>query len=73
MLEKVDNLIIGWGMAYTFAKAIGGNIGNSLVEIDKLNLAKSIIAKALFKLTGAVGWARFQYQQQQPPLLPYLQ
>ena len=43
LLDKVDNLIIGGGMAYTFAKAMGGNIGNSLVELDKIDLAKSII------------------------------
>ncbi len=46
LLDKVDNLIIGGGMAYTFAKAMGGNIGDSLVEIDKLDLAKSIIIEA---------------------------
>jgi len=46
LLTKVDNLIIGGGMAYTFAKAMGGEIGNSLVEEDKVNLAKSIIKKA---------------------------
>ena len=45
LLDKVDNLIIGGGMAYTFAKAVGGNIGNSLVELDKIDLAKSIINK----------------------------
>ena len=43
LLDKVDNLIIGGGMAYTFAKAMGGNIGDSLVENDKIDLAKSII------------------------------
>ncbi len=46
LLNKVDNLIIGGGMAYTFAKALGGNIGNSLVEEDKLDLANELIAKA---------------------------
>ncbi|MEO8794162.1 MAG: phosphoglycerate kinase [Daejeonella sp.] len=46
LLSKVDNLIIGGGMAYTFAKAQGGNIGKSLVEEDKLDLAKSLIEKA---------------------------
>ncbi|MGI4022299.1 MAG: phosphoglycerate kinase [Janthinobacterium lividum] len=46
LLDKVDNLIIGGGMAYTFAKADGGNIGTSLVEIDKLELAKSLQQKA---------------------------
>jgi phosphoglycerate kinase len=46
LLDKVDNLIIGGGMAYTFAKADGGNIGTSLVEMDKLDLALSIRQKA---------------------------
>lgn len=46
LMEKVDNLIIGGGMAYTFAKAQGGKIGKSLVEEDKLDLANEIIKKA---------------------------
>ncbi len=46
LLEKVDNLIIGGGMAYTFAKAQGGRIGKSLVEEDKLDLANNLISKA---------------------------
>ncbi|WP_299355541.1 phosphoglycerate kinase [Mucilaginibacter sp.] len=46
LLDKVDNLIIGGGMAYTFAKAQGGNIGTSLVELDKQELALSLIKKA---------------------------
>ena len=46
LLEKVDTLIIGGGMAYTFAKAQGGKIGNSLCEEDKLDLAKELMAKA---------------------------
>ena len=46
LLDKVDKLIIGGGMAYTFVKALGGNIGNSLCENDKLDLAKELIAKA---------------------------
>jgi phosphoglycerate kinase len=46
LLDKVDNLIIGGGMAYTFAKARGGNIGTSLVELDKQDLALSLIQKA---------------------------
>src|ERR1700742_3437702 len=46
LLDKVDNLIIGGGMAYTFAKADGGNIGTSLVEMDKLDLALDIRKKA---------------------------
>jgi len=43
MLDKVDNLIVGGGMSYTFFKALGGNVGSSLVEEDKLNLAKTIL------------------------------
>ena len=43
MLDKVDNLIIGGGMSYTFFKAMGGQIGSSLVEEDKLSLAKTIL------------------------------
>ena len=46
LLERVDNLIIGGGMTYTFIKALGGNIGNSLCEEDKLDLAKGIVEKA---------------------------
>ena len=46
LLDKVDNLIIGGGMTYTFVKAQGGNIGNSLVEADKLDLALYLIKKA---------------------------
>ncbi len=46
LLDKVDNLIVGGGMAYTFFKAQGGNIGNSLVEADKLDLALYLIKKA---------------------------
>lgn len=46
LLDKVDNLIIGGGMSYTFFKAMGGNIGSSLVEEDKLDLAKSLVQKA---------------------------
>lgn len=49
LLEKVDNLLIGGGMAYTFAKAQGGKIGKSLVEEDKLDLALSLIEKAKSK------------------------
>lgn len=49
LLDKVDHLIIGGGMAYTFFKALGGNIGKSLVEEDKLNLAKELIQKAKSK------------------------
>jgi phosphoglycerate kinase len=46
LLDQVDHLIIGGGMAYTFFKAIGGNVGKSLVEEDKLSLAKELIQKA---------------------------
>ncbi|HJP61994.1 MAG TPA: phosphoglycerate kinase, partial [Mucilaginibacter sp.] len=46
LMGKVDNLIIGGGMAYTFAKAQGGKIGKSLVEEDKLDLANEILKKA---------------------------
>ncbi|MCQ2307923.1 MAG: phosphoglycerate kinase [Bacteroidales bacterium] len=46
LLTKVDNLIIGGGMTYTFMKALGGKIGNSICEDDKLDLALDIIAKA---------------------------
>jgi phosphoglycerate kinase len=49
LLEKVDNLIIGGGLAYTFAKAMGHEIGNSLLEEDKIDLAKSFIEKAKAK------------------------
>jgi phosphoglycerate kinase len=46
LLNKVDNLIIGGGMTYTFIKAMGGKIGNSLCEADKLDLALNLINKA---------------------------
>ena len=46
LLERVNHLIIGGGMSYTFFKAMGGEIGNSLVEEDKLDLAKELIKKA---------------------------
>jgi phosphoglycerate kinase len=46
LLQKVDHLIIGGAMAYTFAKAKGGNIGKSMCEEDKLPLALEIIEKA---------------------------
>ena len=49
LLNKVNHLIIGGGMAYTFFKALGGNIGKSLVEEDKLELAKELIQKAKAK------------------------
>lgn len=46
LLEKVDNLIIGGGMSYTFSKAKGGNIGDSLCEEDKLDFVKELMNKA---------------------------
>ena len=46
ILPKVDNLIIGGGMAFTFIKAQGGKIGNSIVEDDKMPLALEILEKA---------------------------
>ena len=46
LLTKVDNLILCGGMTYTFKKALGGNIGNSICEDDKLDLALDILAKA---------------------------
>ncbi len=46
LLPRIDNLIIGGGMTYTFIKAKGGKIGNSLCEADKLDLALSILEKA---------------------------
>ncbi len=46
LLEKVDTLMIGGGMAYTFFKAQGYGVGNSLCELDKLDLAKSLMEKA---------------------------
>lgn len=46
LLDRVDNLIIGGGMSYTFFKAMGGHVGSSLLEEDKLDLAKSLIQKA---------------------------
>lgn len=49
LLDKVDTLIIGGGMAYTFFKAQGGAIGNSLLEADKQDLALSLIEKAKAK------------------------
>jgi len=49
LLNKVNHLIIGGGMSYTFFKALGGKVGNSLVEADKLDLAKSLIQQAKSK------------------------
>lgn len=46
LLDKVDNMIIGGGMAYTFVKARGGKIGNSICEDDQLEVANAIVKKA---------------------------
>ncbi len=46
LMSKVDHLIIGGGMTFTFVKAMGGNIGNSLVEVDKLEVAREILSSA---------------------------
>lgn len=46
ILDKIDHLIIGGGMTFTFVKALGGQIGNSICEDDKLELALEILAKA---------------------------
>lgn len=46
LIEKVDTLIIGGGMAYTFFKAQGYEVGNSICELDKLDLAKELMKKA---------------------------
>ncbi|HSI78444.1 phosphoglycerate kinase [Lunatibacter salilacus] len=49
LLDNVDNLIIGGGMSYTFAKAMGGTIGDSLLEEDKMELALELVEKAKSK------------------------
>ena len=46
LIEKVDTILIGGGMAYTFLKALGHEIGNSVCEIDKLDLAQDLLNKA---------------------------
>jgi phosphoglycerate kinase len=49
ILDKVDHMILGGGMTYTFIKALGGNVGDSICEYDKLDLALEILAKAKAK------------------------
>jgi len=49
LLDKVDNLIVGGGMAYTFVKAMGGKVGNSLIEDDYIDMAKKIMSEAKAK------------------------
>ncbi len=46
LLDKVDTILIGGGMAYTFVKAIGGSVGNSLIDNSKLDLANELLDKA---------------------------
>ena len=46
LIDKVDTLLIGGGMAYTFVKSIGGNVGNSLVDNNQLDAAKAMLDKA---------------------------
>lgn len=46
ILDKIDHMIVGGGMTYTFVKALGGNVGNSICENDKLDLALEILEKA---------------------------
>lgn len=49
ILDKVDHMIIGGGMTFTFIKALGGNVGDSICENDKLDLALDILSKAKAK------------------------
>lgn len=49
LIPKVDNLIIGGGMAFTFIKALDGEVGNSLYEEDKIELAKSLVKEMMLK------------------------
>ena len=54
LLDTVDNILVGGGMTYTFVKALGGKIGNSLVENDRLDMAKDLIQKAKDKNVNLV-------------------
>ncbi len=49
IISKVDNLIVGGGMSFTFMEALGGKIGDSIVERDKIDLAKSIVQEVMLK------------------------
>lgn len=49
LLNRVDNMIIGGGMAFTFIKALGGNVGGSLIEEDKIEVAKDIVKEMMLK------------------------
>lgn len=46
LISKADNIIIGGGMAFTFIKALGGNVGNSLLEVDRIPNALNILETA---------------------------
>ena len=54
LLEKADTIIIGGGMAYTFIKAMGHNVGTSLLEADKVDYAKEMLAKAAARTGGTL-------------------
>ena len=54
LLDKVDTLVLGGGMTYTFLKAQGYNIGNSIVENDKLDIARELMQKAKEKNVGLI-------------------
>jgi phosphoglycerate kinase len=54
LLERANNIIIGGGMAYTFFKAQGGKVGNSLVEADRIDTAKELLVKAKAKNVNIV-------------------
>ncbi len=66
LLGKVDNLIIGGGMTFTFIKALGGKIGNSLVEDDYLDMARNILSEAkkkninIYLPTDSINGNRFE-------------
>lgn len=49
LISKVDNIIIGGGMAFTFIKSLGGNVGDSLYEADKIELAKELVKEMMLK------------------------
>ncbi len=49
LIPKVDNMIIGGGMAFTFIKALGGKVGNSLIEEDKIEVAREMVQEMMLK------------------------
>ncbi|MFZ4414322.1 MAG: phosphoglycerate kinase [Bacteroidales bacterium] len=49
LIPKVDNMIIGGGMAFTFIKALGGKVGNSLIEDDKIGVARDMVQEMMLK------------------------